>query len=295
MHNLFEESDSLNTPIECFIFDAAKEVFPVKPHYHYFMEIIYMLNGTAEMFADGQQFILKSGDVILFYPKTVHSIYSVNHSLPRYAVLKFDINTLRLTYSYTPKLRSVFHTAEKQGMNLFFPNGSNISQCASEMFGYTLMEMREKEYGFDIAIKSAIYKLLIQIIREWKISGFSVDSNTFAEDEHYDIYNITEYIDEHMNNGIRVLDIAKQCGMSYSYFAKRFTATYGKTCKEYIDAMRLYKAEEFLIFTDFDLNYISQETGFSDCSHFIKSFRNAKGITPKQFRSQHIREQNPQM
>ena len=75
--------------------------------------------------------------------------------------------------------------------------------------------------------------------------------------------------------------------MSYSYFAKKFLSVYGKTCKEYIEELRLYKVEEFLMFTDFDMNYIAQETGFTDCSHMIKSFKKGREITPKQFRILH--------
>ena len=117
-----------------------------------------------------------------------------------------------------------------------------------------------------------------------------MDSEAFAEDSRYDIYNITEYIDSSMALNPKVSEIAEKCGMSYSYFAKKFLAVYGKTCKEYIEDMRIYKAEEFLIFTDFDLTYISQETGFSDCSHMIKSFKKHHGTTPKQFRD--IRQKN---
>ena len=49
MNYLFEKTDSLNTPIECFIFDASKENFPVRPHWHYFCEVIYILEGCANM------------------------------------------------------------------------------------------------------------------------------------------------------------------------------------------------------------------------------------------------------
>ena len=87
-----------------------------------------------------------------------------------------------------------------------------------------------------------------------------------------------------MNSNPKVTEIAEKCGMSYSYFAKKFREVYGMSCKEYIERMRIFKAEEFLLFTDHDLSYISQETGFSDCSHMIKSFKNLRGITPKQFR-----------
>ena len=78
------------------------------------------------------------------------------------------------------------------------------------------------------------------------------------------------------------------CNMSYSYFAKNFKQYYGRSCKEYIEFIRVSKAADLLLFTDFDLSYISQETGFSDSSHLIKIFRKWKGVTPKQFKKQHM-------
>ena len=68
-------------------------------------------------------------------------------------------------------------------------------------------------------------------------------------------------------------ELAEKFHMSYSYFAAIFKEYYGQTCKEMILTVRLQKAEDLLQFTDFDLTYISQETGFCDCSHFIKAFK----------------------
>ena len=34
----------------------------------------------------------------------------------------------------------------------------------------------------------------------------------------------------------------------------------------------------------YKISYISQETGFCDCSHFIRVFQEFHGITPKKFR-----------
>lgn len=291
MYYLFENSDTLNTPVECFIFDAEKKSFPIRPHWHYFMEIIYILDGNAEMLSNGKRSLLTEGDMILFHPNTVHSIYAVDNRLPRYAVFKFDINRLNLTPNYAPKLRSIFKYAEKQAMPISFANDSLLSFDVKKIFLTCIEEMNARNYGFDLIVKAEIYKLLIGIIRIWTDAGFSIDSEVFTEDNQYDIYSITEYIDANMHTNIKVADIAKECGMSYSYFAKRFLAVYGKTCKQYIESMRLFKAEEFLIFTDFDLNYISQETGFSDCSHMINCFKNFMGITPKQFRIQHLQKE----
>ena len=77
--------------------------------------------------------------------------------------------------------------------------------------------------------------------------------------------------------------------MSYSYFAKKFHELYGQSYKDYIEFIKLSKVKALLLFTNFDLNYISQETVFSDCSHLIRTFRKKTGITPKQFRIHHIK------
>ena len=78
--------------------------------------------------------------------------------------------------------------------------------------------------------------------------------------------------------------LAEKFHMSYSHFAAIFKEYYGQTCKEMILTVRLQKAEDLLQFTDFDLTYISQETGFCDCSHFIKAFKQKYGVTPRKYR-----------
>lgn len=72
--------------------------------------------------------------------------------------------------------------------------------------------------------------------------------------------------------------------MSYSHFAKLFLENYGRSCKEYIKYIRLNKAQDLLVNSDLDIDYIAQETGFYDSSHFIRQYKSWRGITPKQER-----------
>ncbi|MDO5345956.1 MAG: AraC family transcriptional regulator [Lachnospiraceae bacterium] len=272
-------------PIECIVFDAKQEIFPVKPHWHYFAEFIYMLDGCAEIRCGERSFVLSNGEMIVIHPSVVHSIYPIGNTLPVYAVLKFDINRLKLTPAYAPTLRSIFQYAEKIGMKILFDNASTEKADCNRLWHACLSEFSDYKYGRDLVLQSTVYVLLMNIIRLWLADGMTIDSRLISQKEDYAIENITEYIDLFLSDNLRVTDIAEKCGLSYSCFAKRFREQYGISCKQYIERMRLYKVEEFLLFTDFDLNYISQETGFSDCSHLIKSFKKYKGITPKQFKS----------
>lgn len=95
---------------------------------------------------------------------------------------------------------------------------------------------------------------------------------------------VSEYISQHYQEDLSVAELAEKFHMSYSYFAAIFKEYYGQTCKEMVLTVRLQKAEDLLQFTDFDLTYISQETGFCDCSHFIKAFKQKYGVTPRKYR-----------
>jgi len=284
MNQLFEYGDIINRPIECFYFDSGINQFPVQAHWHYYMEIIYMIDGVATVIVDNTTYQVFPKDLILFHPQSVHAITAEQRVT--YAVLKFDINILNLFQGSSLKLRNIFRNARANEMPVYFPANTLKSHDTAGSFQTCIEEIRHQSYGSNQMIQCRINELLIQIIRHWISNGFIIDNVSYHEDT-YDIYTITEYIDQHMSAELSIPEIAEACNMSYSYFAKKFPAVYGKTCKEYLEERRLYKVEEYLLFTNFDLNYIAQETGFSDCSHMIKSFKKKHAITPKKYRDEH--------
>ena len=101
MNPIFEYSDTLNNPYEAFFFDAQKNNFPVSPHWHYFMEILYITRGTALMYQNEQSYIVTEGDMIVFLPSVVHSVHAVSDAPLQYYVLKFDLSQLDSSASLT--------------------------------------------------------------------------------------------------------------------------------------------------------------------------------------------------
>ena len=118
----------------------------------------------------------------------------------------------------------------------------------------------------------------------WQSQGADVYSIGEIDQFSSKDFFILEYIDAHSSEHLSIEDLARKCGMCYSNFAKQFKAQYGKTCKEYIEFIRICKADTMLLYTDKTLDYISQETGFTDASHFIRIYKKIRGITPKQRR-----------
>mgnify|MGYP004513173817 FL=1 len=287
MQYLYEYSDTMNTPYEAFLYSSDKNSMPVHPHWHYYAETIYILEGHALITCDGKDYSAEADDMVLFHPEAVHAIYNTTNAPLSYCVVKFDISRLVISNSYTPKLRTIFRAARgNEHCPVLFTADSYEHERSKGIFFRLIYEITHRDYGYDLMMHSHLCILMMDILRIWQSMGFSTDNISENADESAgeSIRSVTEYIDAHSSDNLTVEDLAKRCGMSYSYFAKQFREFYGKSCKEYIEFIRICKAEDMLLFTSHDLNYISQETGFSDCSHLIKTFKKIKGVTPKQYR-----------
>lgn len=289
MQNLYEQSDMLNEPIECFRFDAKNEVFPVKAHWHYFAEMIYMRSGRAIMTANGKSDLVSAGDLMIFPPSAVHMITAPEGELPVYEGLKFDLSKFPSRSSYSPSPNSIFRYAYEAGMPLSIRgNYADQMECSS-IFADCIAESKSRRYGYDLMLRAQIYRLIYRIIRFWEAQGLDLSTCTDLPDNSDSIDRITELIDARLGEPMRVQELAAHCHLSYSAFAARFRERYGMSCKEYIVRMRIVKAEEYLRFTDLDLLAIARATGFTDSSHLIRTFQQYRGVTPKQFRLQHRR------
>ncbi|MCM3626632.1 helix-turn-helix domain-containing protein [Paenibacillus glycanilyticus] len=81
--------------------------------------------------------------------------------------------------------------------------------------------------------------------------------------------------------------IADHFSMSPSNFSHHFKKTMGQNFKEYIDIFRIQTSIQLLRTTDQTLEGISQQTGFSNTSSFIRCFKKIVGTTPGQYRETH--------
>lgn len=199
-----------------------------------------------------------------------------------YAVIKFNIHTLNIPQAYLQKMYDCFvrRTAEEDCCIVLHEKDTlgEINSLACDI----VSEYETKAAMYMFAVQSRIQSLLVAIDR--KSEKINVQKRGKHADTGLLFYHILEYIDMHSSDPLEIQKLAEMCNMSYSNFARLFRENYGRSCKEYIQYIRLNKAQELLLNSDYDLAYIAQETGFFDCSHFIRTYKRWRGITPKQDR-----------
>ena len=287
MASLFEYGDRLNSPIESFYCNSKTLKLPVKAHWHYFVEILYVNRGSIHVSCNENDYVLKSGEMIFIPPQVIHAIYNANDDFD-YSCIKFSPSKLQFVESYLPMPDMLFRSVMQKKDPLLLFKAKDLKNVGSHQFFDELVnEVSARRFGYHTCVYSMLNLLMTDLIRRWHDEGVVMDPGLFTDTESYSIENVILYIDRHSHENINVTFLSEMCNMSYSYFAKVFHNRYGQSCKQYIEFIRLCKAENLLLFTDHDLTEIANETGFADCSHLIRCFKKHYKTTPKQYRLKH--------
>lgn len=289
MDELFEYSDILNAPFQAF----AGSWKDVRPHWHYFTEMVYLVKGKLLAEVGKNKYTMTPGDMIIFHPKQIHSFLDYDtteeNSELLFYVIKFDEMILSNTTPGSPKLPKLLDNATNLDTPYNLITAEELQYNPVKLFFENcIWETKHKEFGYDIKVASTISLIVTEIMRIWLRKGFKFSTKTTFDQFSTKDFSVLEYIEKHSSENINIENLANMCGMCYSNFAKQFKAQFGKTCKEYIEFVRICKADTLLLYTDKTLDYISQETGFTDSSHFIRTYKKIKGITPKQRRQKQL-------
>lgn len=95
---------------------------------------------------------------------------------------------------------------------------------------------------------------------------------------------VMKFVEEHLAETIRIVDLADLARLSGSHFSRAFRATVGQSPYDYVLSRRMALAQELMADTDASLSQIALECGMSDQAHLCKVFRRMFATTPNKWR-----------
>lgn len=97
--------------------------------------------------------------------------------------------------------------------------------------------------------------------------------------------SIQSFIDEnYCKDSICITLIADAVEITPTYLSHFFKENTGVSVMRYIEQRRMDKAKQLLCDTDFTVNEIAGQTGFTNSAVLIRTFKKVNGITPGQYR-----------
>jgi AraC-like DNA-binding protein len=96
-----------------------------------------------------------------------------------------------------------------------------------------------------------------------------------------------ELLRENLDGSVRLCDLAKECGLSVSHFARSFKAVFGVSSHQWLTCQRIDRAKELLSQTKLPLIDVAAQSGFGDQAAFTRTFHRVVGASPGRWRREH--------
>lgn len=238
----------------------------MRNHTHNSFEIYYITKGTCCYFIENKAYHLIPGDIVIIPAGVVHSTEYQNTVYSRMLINCADYyipESVRpripeLVYHYrnpslVPEIDAIFQRVKEEA--------SNIDDLSQEIFRcYTNM----------------LFFLLLR------------NQNTVTharEDKHY-VDDALEYLQNNFTSSVTLPDIAGRYFVCPEHFSRVFKAKTGFNFSEYLNILRLQKAEALLKqMSAAPITDISTACGFNDSNYFSLKFKELYGIPPKKFQN----------
>ncbi|MDQ6470121.1 helix-turn-helix transcriptional regulator [Flavobacterium sp. LHD-80] len=190
-----------------------------------------------------------------------------------------------------------YHSDELHlNQNTLFPS-RNINIEIEENL---LKELFINEAEIEKSIQNSVYakSLILKIFKETQSADsftndnvkmlFSQLSNSNVHLERFEkspfwVKSLNELLNDCWNENPNLKDLAQVLNLNPITISKHFPKYFGCTLGEYMRRIKINRSLSLIHSNEINLTEIALECGFSDQSHFIRTFKNQTGFLPKQF------------
>ncbi len=244
-------------------------------HYHDELEFLVIYEGEIACSVYGKEYIGKAGEVIFVNSRVPHFIHETGSA--RVGMLQFkESGFVDTEASKIIKYSLRFKNRVLSPANIF---------SSEELFSaldLILHELEEKDSSYDFFVRSGVYRALGFLYRAQALSDSKMLYNTR---EVQKILPILSYINQNYRENLSLESVSGKLGFDQSYFCRIFKNATGATFTEYLNFVRICKAEKLLVRTKDSIFEISEAVGFSSVSYFNRIFKKYVNFSPRTYRT----------
>jgi AraC family transcriptional regulator len=209
--------------------------------------------------------------------------------------------------SYIERLRSserrcaagmvIWHPPDLVHENLFISNGHNLNLVFEPWWLESLPpdeslpgKVLTWEGGLAYRFGLELYRGLnrdSQVSQESVINLISLcTSSAYTHRCARWLARVLEWMNDEYSSALTLTEASQKAGVHPVHISRSFRNLLGCTFREYLALIRLRRATDLLKRSSTDITEIALTCGFSDHSHFTRTFKRATGLTPTGYRIQ---------
>lgn len=238
-------------------------------HWHDFLEIILVLDGSIELNVENEIVELHKDEIYIVNSFYRHSAKAISE---KNIVYTLQIKETLLKSEIKDLDTMVFSVLENTNSNDLFLLKKYLSKLA-------LLDIKKND-NIDLLRKITILEILNILKQRFSINN--KDKKVLSSQGK--TLDFILYINDNISKCFSLNDIAKEFNMSPAYLSKLFKKETGINIMTYVTIYRLQLACSDLVLTNKKISDIAFERGFNSISTFNERFKKYFEISPKDFR-----------
>lgn len=241
-------------------------------HFHDHYEFLLPLTSPGNIFVNDQVYPLERGTLYLIGENTLHRTMATG-SHARYIL---HISRKTLSDLSTPQTDFIQLTRDSfRRANL---DSEQMTETI-ELFQALERNKNDGSFGSDIHQTMALLKLLLKIspMLNASTAGEAIRNKDFLR-----VAPILDYIRDNLSEPLTLDQIAGKFFISKHYLCRIFKSATGFSVMEYIIYSRILRARQ-LLQEGVSVQQAGELSGFSDNSHFIRTFGHLTGTSPGRY------------
>ena len=251
-------------------------------HSHDFVEIVYIIEGSGRHRINDEEFEVKAGNLLFINYGCTHAFHVDDKLVAYNLMIRVDYFTEKMAKNdqlfYMLALTSfekIQRELNDKSPLVFFDYSER-----DEIFGLFKKvedELSKNELGKSLVLDSYISIILCKVFRK-----------IFMQDGEKDLLipqDIIDYIATHFHEKLSLSDLAQRCFYNPTYFSRLFKKAFNMSFTDYVMELRLKHCCELLKNSDYTIERIIEECGFSGRNLFYDRFKAQYGCTPNEYRN----------
>ena len=228
-----------------------------KPHCHLSLEFFRVISGELIITLNQKRIIAKPGSIVVVNPYDMHTGFSGENGVKCYTVM-FDSDRLYNNSTFTKE-----HLIPLREQIIVLSDYIEDNDIINE-----IDRLIEFSNSNSPCLMGSVYMLLgIFFSKGYYSSRIKIPTNE-------KFYEIVDYINKYVGHedghtvDLSVPGLARKFGYNKSYMCRKFKEYTGFTITNYVNLLRLEKAQVLLSTTDRPISVISYRSGFNDLVYF---------------------------
>lgn len=128
--------------------------------------------------------------------------------------------------------------------------------------------------------KLLLQEFLLTLVQDFRAQKATGDTTASIEQTQ-------DYMIGHYQEPLTLESLAQMAGLSVSHYSRLFKKYIGYSPIDYLTHLRVDRAKELLVLSDYRLKSIAHSVGYTDEFYFSRIFKKVTGISPRDYAKRH--------